>query len=133
MKLFLKTAPAAGVEATLKRLFSDQSYVTQDRVDLLGDMMRRDGNGDAFVASIAEFRLPDPTADLSSITAPTLIIWGEDDIVMPIEHSERIHDAIANSRLVTYPGVGHVPQEEAAGESVKVVTDFLGSIELEAP
>ncbi|MCA8889278.1 MAG: alpha/beta fold hydrolase [Parvularculaceae bacterium] len=133
MKIFLKTAPAAGVEATLKKIFSDDSYVTPYRMDLLGDMMRRDGNGDAYIASIAEFTLPDPAKDLSSITAPTLIIWGEDDLVLPLDHGTRLHEAIAGSQLVIYPGVGHVPQEEAAEESVEVVIDFLRGLDLEAP
>jgi pimeloyl-ACP methyl ester carboxylesterase len=44
---------------------------------------------------------------LPRITAPTLVIGGEDDEVFPIEHSRAIAAAIPNARLETVPNVGH--------------------------
>ncbi len=49
----------------------------------------------------------DLTRDLGSITAPTLVIGGEDDRVFPPEHSRAIADAIPNARLEILAGTGH--------------------------
>jgi pimeloyl-ACP methyl ester carboxylesterase len=128
MKLFLRTAPETGIDATLKRVFSDAEKATPARAKLLRDMMRREGNGEAYIQSIAKFSLPDPTDELSRINAPTLILWGDDDVVIPVDHAHQIADAIPNARLIIYEGVGHVPQEEAADRSANDVEDFLIAI-----
>ena len=129
MEIFLKTAPRASVRAGLQRVYSDDLKVTDARVDLMADMMRRRGNGDAFIDSINEFVLPDPTEDLRRIAAPTLILWGEDDIIIPPEQGARMAAEIAHARLVSYPGVGHVAQEEAPGETAAEVRAFLADID----
>lgn len=49
----------------------------------------------------------DLTRDLGSITAPTLVIGGENDRVFPPEHSRAIADAIPNARLEILGGTGH--------------------------
>jgi pimeloyl-ACP methyl ester carboxylesterase len=49
---------------------------------------------------------------LSSITAPTLIIWGENDKVIPIEYSEGFRQAIPNNKFVKIPMCGHAPHYE---------------------
>lgn len=125
MALFLKTAPDAGVAYTLGNIYGDDSQVTPAKIKLVGDMMRRKGNGDAFVQSIEEFSLPDPEPLLNSITAPTLILWGGDDIVIPVDHGRRMAAAIPDARLIVYDGVGHVAHEEAPERSIMDVRAFL--------
>jgi 2-hydroxy-6-oxonona-2,4-dienedioate hydrolase len=49
---------------------------------------------------------------LSSITAPTLIIWGENDRVIPIQYSHGFRQAIPNNKLVVIPMCGHAPHYE---------------------
>lgn len=49
---------------------------------------------------------------LSSITAPTLIIWGENDRVIPIQYSEGFRQAIPNNKFVKIPMCGHAPHYE---------------------
>jgi pimeloyl-ACP methyl ester carboxylesterase len=44
---------------------------------------------------------------------------------MPVSHGERLEQAIPNSRLVVYPGVGHVPHEEEPDKSVAELLAFL--------
>ena len=64
MEVYLRTAPEAGIRAGIARIFSDPSRVSDTRIRTIQDMMRRRGNGQAFVDSINEFTLPDPVADL---------------------------------------------------------------------
>lgn len=62
--------------------------------------------------------------DANFINHQTLIIWGEDDTVVPIHNGEKLHQLILNSRMVVFRKCGHVPQEEYPEGFVQVVTDF---------
>jgi pimeloyl-ACP methyl ester carboxylesterase len=128
MEVFLRTAPEASVRTSAQIVFADDSKITEARLQVLRDMMRRRGNGQAFVDSINEFVLPDPTAELSRITAPTLILWGAEDMLIPVEQGARLEEAIANARLIVYDGVGHVAQEEDPQTTASDVAEFLDAV-----
>jgi pimeloyl-ACP methyl ester carboxylesterase len=59
------------------------------------------------------------------ITAPTLIIWGEHDGIVPPGYAQDFHQAIAGSKLVMFADSAHMPMFEEPDKFVKVVTDFL--------
>ena len=46
------------------------------------------------------------------IKAPTLIVWGERDLLVPVKDAYDFHDLIPGSDLIVYPGVGHVAMLE---------------------
>jgi len=56
---------------------------------------------------------------------PTLIVWGERDDIIPVEHAYVAHQAVPNSRLSVLEGVGHFPHAEAPEQFLEVLTDFL--------
>lgn len=60
------------------------------------------------------------------ITAPALLIVGNEDRVNPPEISEAIHRAIPKSRLVRLEGVGHLPKIEAPERVVKLLAEHFG-------
>jgi pimeloyl-ACP methyl ester carboxylesterase len=62
--------------------------------------------------------------DASLINQQTLIIWGEQDTVIPIGNGYKLHNAILNSSFVVLPSCGHVPQEEKSELFSKLVTEF---------
>ncbi|MEM9169035.1 MAG: alpha/beta fold hydrolase [Pseudomonadota bacterium] len=130
VKAYLMTAPEAGVKASADVIYADDAKVTDARLETMRAMMRREGNGAAFVRSLEMFTLPDPVAALGAIQAPTLILWGEGDVLLPIDQAERVRDAIPGARLITYPGVGHAPQEEAPA---KTLADFRAFLRDDAP
>ena len=68
--------------------------------------------------------------DIPNIKTPTLILWGEDDRIIPVEAAYAFHAAIAGSKLIVYPNTGHVPQEEVAVESAADVHAFLRGTEI---
>ena len=125
MELFLRTAPDAGVAIAMNNIYGDDSKVTPEIRRRVADMMRQEGNGEAFVQSIEKFSLPDPEPMLKSIFAPTLILWGDEDIVLPVEHGRRMAAVIPGARLIVYKGVGHVAQEEAPAATIADVRTFL--------
>jgi pimeloyl-ACP methyl ester carboxylesterase len=58
---------------------------------------------------------------------PTLIIWGADDRIIPVEHAYAAHVAIPGSWLEIIEGVGHYPHCEAPERFVEAITEFIES------
>lgn len=56
---------------------------------------------------------------------PALLIWGQDDRIIPATHGEAAHLALPGSRLTVLPGVGHYPHVEAADEVVDAIEEFV--------
>ena len=56
---------------------------------------------------------------------PTLIVWGEDDPIIPVSHAHAAHEAIPGSRLEVLPGVGHFPHVEDPQRFNEVLRDFI--------
>ncbi|MEM8772577.1 MAG: alpha/beta hydrolase [Pseudomonadota bacterium] len=125
MKAYLLTAPEAGVRASAQLIYGDDAKITEERLQTMRDMMRREGNGAAMIESLKEFTLPDPSEALAAIAAPTLILWGAEDIIIPVAQGREIAAMMPNAELIEYPGVGHAAQEEAPMTSVADFKDFL--------
>lgn len=56
---------------------------------------------------------------------PALLIWGEDDHIIPVEHGRAAQEVVAGSRLLTLPEVGHYPHLEAPDQVVDALTEFI--------
>jgi pimeloyl-ACP methyl ester carboxylesterase len=128
MKAYLLTAPEAGVRASAAFIYGDDSKITDARISVMRDMLRHEGNGPAMIKSLEEFTLPDPTAELSAIDTPTLILWGTDDVIIPPAQGEQLLNIMPNARLIEYPGVGHAAQEEAPEATLRDARDFLEEV-----
>ncbi len=112
VKFYLTTAPEAGVSQALQALYGDPEKVPEGRMQTFRDMMQVPGNGDAFVQRAAEFTLPAPEKDLSGVSNPTLILWGEKDVMVSVEHADKFQAVMPDAKVIKYEGVGHIPQEE---------------------
>jgi pimeloyl-ACP methyl ester carboxylesterase len=58
---------------------------------------------------------------------PTLLVWGERDRTIPLEHGVAAHRAIPGSRFVTIPGAAHFPHLERPDELATALLDFIAS------
>ena len=67
----------------------------------------------------------DVRLELDSIHVPTLVVWGEHDVLMPRRLAETWRDAIPGARLVVLPDAGHVPMVESPSAFVAALFDFL--------
>lgn len=64
---------------------------------------------------------------LPLITAPTLLIWGADDRVMPRSYADRFAGAIAGeSRITTIPGAGHLAELDKPDEVAAEILRWTG-------
>lgn len=62
--------------------------------------------------------------DVHLIKQPTLIIWGDQDTVIPIKGGYKLRQEIPNSRLIVLTDCGHVPPEEKSELFTDLVTEF---------
>ena len=61
----------------------------------------------------------------STIHVPTLIIWGQQDRIVPPTVGIELNIILANSRYMLVERCGHMPQEERPGEILEVISNFL--------
>jgi pimeloyl-ACP methyl ester carboxylesterase len=62
-------------------------------------------------------------------TVPTLLVWGERDPIIPVEHAYSTHEEIPHSRLEVLEGAGHFPYRDDPRRFAKVLSDFVDSTE----
>jgi pimeloyl-ACP methyl ester carboxylesterase len=60
---------------------------------------------------------------------PTLIVWGDRDPVIPVEHGRNAHRIIDHSRYVEIEGSGHWPMLDAPDRIVRELTEFMEETE----
>lgn len=68
----------------------------------------------------------DHTARLGEIDAPTLILWGEQDPLLPREEQERLAAAIPHATLKSYPETGHLAHWERPEWVAQDLETFMG-------
>ena len=66
----------------------------------------------------------DVTAELAAVAAPTLLVWGARDRVVPVEEAPAWLERLARARLVVIPGAGHVPMVESPDELAEAIRGF---------
>jgi pimeloyl-ACP methyl ester carboxylesterase len=64
---------------------------------------------------------------LYRIKAPTLILWGEADRLIPLEHGRLYEEKIRGARLSIVKGCGHLPPLEKPDDTARYVSEFLKS------
>jgi pimeloyl-ACP methyl ester carboxylesterase len=58
---------------------------------------------------------------------PVLILWGEEDGLIPVAVAQDWQKAVPGAKLDVYPKTGHIPMEEVADQSAKDVRAFLST------
>lgn len=117
--------PRAVIEKSLKQSVSVQSIVTPEMVDRYYDMARYPGNR---AATRARFSIPYRTftaEDVAKVQVPTLVMWGEEDALIPYDAANWYMQHLPKGTLANYRGIGHLPQEEAAERSVTDLRKWL--------
>lgn len=129
VRLFLTTAPAAGVQAATGALYADPTRISEDQIERIGALMRVEGVGQALVERIEQFTLPDPNPVLREIEAQAVVIWGQRDAMIPPTHGPRFAAALQNAELVLIEDAGHMPQEERPDQVADVMRAFLAGLD----
>ena len=72
---------------------------------------------------------PDSTSTLATLTIPTLIVVGDEDVVTPAKEARAMHAAIRGSRFELLANAGHLSSVERPAAFNAVLTGFLNSVE----
>ena len=124
----LNPSSLAAMRRVMEAVFYDTSWVNEDalRKIFTDKLAVHDGY------TVRSF-LGNPTREkerlddrLMSIKVPTLVVWGKQDILLPIASGERYAAGIAGAKLVSFDKCGHVPPIEKTEEFLAAVVGFLG-------
>ncbi len=118
------------VERSLSQSVSNQQVVTPEAVDRYWELARYPGNRDATRARFSAERTAFTPEQAQAMKVSTLVMWGEEDSLIPFDASAWFKSNIPNATEVTYPGIGHLPMEEAAGPSSNDLRKWLANLPL---
>lgn len=125
VKLMRYVLPKPLVKMSLAPAYADPKVMTDELATRYYDLMRAPGVRDAMIARMEQSIRFDPVPRLQAIRAPTLLLWGEQDKMIPFTNAADYVKAIPDAKLEPLPGVGHLPQEEVPQRSLAAVRAFL--------
>jgi pimeloyl-ACP methyl ester carboxylesterase len=109
----------------MKRVYDRHSWVLDERrVDARHLPLRAAGTQRAIIRTVRSWDAERISRDAHLIGQPTLLLWGENDIEIPLADGERLHEEISGSRLIVFLNCGHLPHEEYPESFMNVVIDF---------
>ncbi len=124
-----KLDPTPLVKEGLNDAIVRKAVLTPKMIELYADVARMEGNRPATADRFAEYAsatdwtyVKDHTGALKM---PTLILWGEQDHLIPVAMAGVWHKLLPGSKLIVYPQTGHIPMEEVADRSAADVRAFL--------
>jgi pimeloyl-ACP methyl ester carboxylesterase len=121
------------IEAGLKTDVYDQALITRAFVDRWAEFQRAPGHR-TILMNINFGGLGQARSEiLSAIKVPTLILHGEDDLIIEPDSARKFAAAIPGAKLIFYPQVGHLPQIELPQRSAADVAAFLATLPRAGP
>jgi pimeloyl-ACP methyl ester carboxylesterase len=126
--VMLYITPRSIIASSMHQAVSNQAIVSDAMIDRTWELLRYPGNRQATMDRFATPISAVNTQALATIKAPTLILWGDDDKLLPVSGAGWFATQIAGSKVVTYPGIGHLPMEEAADKSAADLMNWLATV-----
>lgn len=115
------------VRQGLQKSFYDQTKVTNERVAYYYRPLQTRGGQLAAVRARTQANEFPIEPELGKISVPTLIIWGAQDALIPLEAGTKMNQLIKDSKLHIFDSCGHLPQEEMPARTVDEMTTFITS------
>jgi len=104
--------PRVLVKKSLQDAYGDTGKVTDSLTALYFDMLTREGNRKALVDRMRQGWQVTDGNFLTKVEAPSLIVWGSKDRLIPVENAALFQQKIKNSQVHIWDNLGHVPMEE---------------------
>jgi pimeloyl-ACP methyl ester carboxylesterase len=124
-KLLSFITPRFLVRASVENVYFDSSKVTDLVVERYFNLTLRAGNRKAFVDRLKTPKDTSTYNNIKYIQQPTLILWGSQDLLIPVENAYKFQEDLPNNTLVILENTGHTPMEESPLESLAPVLNFL--------
>lgn len=113
-------------------IYSDNKPVEEDYEEYLEDILTQRNYVDMYFA-MSRFNISDQnngvvdgTGEVDKIAAPTLVIHGDRDLVIPRQTASEVVDSIgSNAELVILPNTGHSPLVDSLTKTISMITGFM--------
>jgi pimeloyl-ACP methyl ester carboxylesterase len=139
MGLDVAESPAANISALDDTALYNAAFATRGMLVAAGDfggvpldlrggaLFKHILNGQQNLIALTGGKCGDEslTLSLTDISAETLIVWGDADLLTPIDHANILSSHIRRSRVTVIEGAGHFPQKEKPQTFLRVVCNFL--------
>jgi pimeloyl-ACP methyl ester carboxylesterase len=124
----LNPSSLAAMRGMMEAVFYDTSWLNEDALRKVFTDKLSVHDGYTVRSVLSNPALPGERLDdrMANIKAPTLVVWGKEDKLLPIASGERYAAGIAGAKMVSFDKCGHVPPVEKTEEFVGAVTAFLG-------
>ena len=120
-----QVTPRSLIAQSLEQSVSVKSVASEAAIDRYWEMLRYPGNRRATLKRFGYPYEPLSEADVAGITAPTLILWGEEDRLIPLAAGQWLAKTMPNAAFKAYPKIGHLPQEEAVAQTLADLEPWL--------
>lgn len=124
-KLMAQITPRSLVEKSLSQSVANQAIVTPEAIDRYWELARYPGNRAATLTRFGQARTPFTMEQVSAVQVPTLVMWGEEDSLIPFEAASWYMEHLPNAKLAAYKGIGHIPMEEHPDQSAADLRAFV--------
>ncbi len=124
-RLLTFITPRFMAKASVENVYADKSKVTEALVDRYFELTLRKGNRKALVDRMTAVYDTSHLPQLRTLKQRTLVLWGEQDMLIPLSNATRFHADLPNDTLIILPHSGHVPMEESPKESLVALLGFL--------
>ena len=132
IRTLVNLAPAhVRASLTLKRIYFDASKVTEERIGRYTRFMDLPGAHYAlnqYARQLIPSEVNTFVRALPTIQLPTLLIWGENNTVIPLSVGRRLKNDILGAVLEILPKCGHMPQEELPEATAQIIRSFGGAL-----
>lgn len=113
-------------ERSLLQSVSKTDFVTDEEIDRYWELARYPGNLSATMKRATYSHEPFSTSRVGNILLPTLVLWGDEDTLIPVAAGDWYTEHLPNSVFIHYKGVGHIPHQEIPYESINDLENWLG-------
>ena len=113
------------VREGLEKSFYDHAKVTDDRVANYYRPLKTRGGQLAALRARTQWPMFPVEPDLAAISLPTLVLWGAQDQLIPLEAGRKLSSLIKGSKLAIFDHCGHLPQEEMPARTIDEIMKFI--------
>jgi len=100
------------VNEHMRKVFFNQEFVTEEAIGEIVKILESKSNVLNLIHAARSAKKDNLKDLLGQIKVPTLLLWGEDDLVTTMEVAEMFHKLIPNSELISIKNCGHAPMIE---------------------
>ncbi len=108
--------------------YHDPSHLTDEMKQALLQPYSTHGFVDAMINLTRHARFTHLEGRTSNVSCPALLIWGENDRVLPPDGAGYFMTSLPDCRLALIPEAGHMPHEEKAGEVNRLIYQFTSAL-----